>query len=214
MTINGALAGRRNPRESCVTYDLVVLGGGPAGASAAVFAARAGLRTALVDDGTGLAKRALVNNHLGLPDGVEGPDLVALGRRHAVDSGAEWIEDQVTSLSVADPGVSLETLTGRTLVAHDVLLAQGTNTTLAAEAGIAVEPGREPWITSVVTVDPQGRTSAAGVWAAGTIAGTSVHTIIVAGDGARVAVNVISARRGQRHVDHDALEAAPAPTGS
>ena len=84
------------------------------------------------------------------------------------------------------------------------------NTALATAARILTEPGREPWIKTVVTVDALGRTSAPHVWAAGTIAGTSVHTIIVAGDGARVAVNVISARRGERHVDHDSLEPPPA----
>jgi hypothetical protein len=44
-----------------------------------------------------------------------------------------------------------------------------------------------------------------GVWAAGTTAGVSVHTIITAGDGARVAINLISDTKGERHVDHDAL---------
>jgi hypothetical protein len=51
------------------------------------------------------------------------------------------------------------------------------------------------------------------VWAAGTVAGVSVHTIITSGDGARVAINLISANKGERHVDHDALpraEAVPA----
>lgn len=76
-----------------MTNDLVVVGGGRAGAGggpagagagAAIFAGRAGLRTAVIDDGIGVAPKALVNNHLGLPDGVEGPELLKLGRRHAV----------------------------------------------------------------------------------------------------------------------------------
>ena len=189
-----------------MVYDLVIVGGGPAGASAAIFAGRAGLRTAVVDDGTSMALKAVVNNHLGLPDGVDGPDFLALGRRHAVTAGAEWIETQTTSLAVADDVVTLGTADGQALQARDVLLTQGTNTALAEEAGITVEAGREPWIKSVMTVDAEGRTSAPNVWAAGTVGGTSVHTIIVAGDGARVAVNLISARRGARHVDHDKLD--------
>jgi thioredoxin reductase (NADPH) len=189
-----------------VTYDLVIVGGGPAGASAAIFAGRAGLRTAVVDDGNGMAPKALVNNHLGLPEGVEGPELLALGRRHAVASGVEWIEDTATSLSEKDGEVALGTGGGQPLRARDVLLAQGTSTALATEAGIAVEAGREPWIKTVVTVDASGRTSVPHVWAAGTVAGTSVHTIVVAGDGARVAINVISEQRAGRHVDHESLE--------
>lgn len=193
-----------------MTYELVIVGGGPCGASAAVFAGRAGLRTTVIDGGDGLVQRALVYNHLGVPDGTTGPELAELGRRHAVKYGVGWIEDEVTSLSVTDDLVTLVTAAGRTLQARDVLLAQGTRTTLAADAGIATEPGREPWIETVVTVDALGRTSMPRVWAAGTLAGTSVHTIIVAGDGARVTVNLISTRRNERHVDHDALEL---PTG-
>ena len=193
-----------------MTYELVIVGGGPCGASAAVFAGRAGWRTAVIDNGIGLALRAQVDNHLGLPEGATGPELVELGRRHAVKFGAEWIEDEVTSLTVQDDVVTLRTAGERTVQARDVLLAQGVNTMLATEAGILTEAGREPWIKTVITVDSLGRTSVPHVWAAGTIAGTSVHTIIVAGDGARVAVNVISSRRGERHVDHDTLEPPPA----
>ena len=56
-------------------------------------------------------------------------------------------------------------------------------------------------------VDADGRTSVPGLWAAGTAAGVSVHTIVTAGDGARVAINLISEVRGERHVDHDVLRA-------
>jgi thioredoxin reductase len=193
-----------------MTYELVIVGGGPSGASAAVFAGRAGLRTAVVDGGEGLVQSAVVNNHLGLPEGTTGVELAELGRRHAEGSGAEWIEDEATSLTVEDDVVTIGTAAGRTLRARDVVLALGVDTTLATVAGIATEAGREPWIKTVVTVDAAGRTSMPHVWAAGTLAGTSVHTIIVAGDGARVAVNVITAQRGERHVDHDTLEIPPA----
>jgi hypothetical protein len=81
-------------------------------------------------------------------------------------------------------------------------------------AGIAVEAGREPWIKTVVTVAATGRTSAPRVWAAGTVAGTSMHTIVVAGDGARVAINIVSEQRGERRVDHDCLENRPAPASA
>lgn len=57
-------------------------------------------------------------------------------------------------------------------------------------------------------MDAGGRTSVKGLWAAGTCAGTSVHTIITSGDGARVAVNLISEVRGERFVDHEVLPAA------
>ncbi len=51
-----------------------------------------------------------------------------------------------------------------------------------------------------------GKTNIEGIWAAGTCAGVSVHTIITAGDGAKVAINLISELNGERYVDHDVLK--------
>ena len=51
-----------------------------------------------------------------------------------------------------------------------------------------------------------GETSKKGVWAAGVVAGISAHTIVTAGDGARVAINVLSEINGERYVDHDVLQ--------
>ncbi|KPD00494.1 hypothetical protein LR69_01146 [Geobacillus sp. BCO2] len=58
----------------------------------------------------------------------------------------------------------------------------------------------------MIDVDANGKTNIDGIWAAGTVAGVSVHTIITAGDGAKVAINVISELNGERYVDHDVLK--------
>ena len=189
-------------------FDVAVVGGGPAGASAATFTARAGLRTVLVDADQGMTRRAMVSNHLGFPEGITGPELVDNGKLQAARAGAEIIDAKVSSLERRDGGFSLRTEDGRSIEAGQVILALGANAELARSAGIATKPGSEPRIREVVAVDAEGRTSMPGVWAAGTIAGVSVHTIITAGDGARVAINLISANKGERHVDHDALPVA------
>ena len=94
---------------------------------------------------------------------------------------------------------------GQTFTAASVILATGFSVKLAEAAGVATTAGTEPHIKTIVAVDGEGRTSVPGIWAAGTVGGVSVHTIITAGDGARVAVNLISERRGERYVDHDVL---------
>lgn len=189
-------------------YDVAIVGGGPAGASAATFTARAGLQTLLIDADQGMTRRALVNNHLGFPEGVTGPELVDSGKLQAARSGAEIVDGKVASLKQGDGTFALTTEDGRSFAAKQVLLALGANVELARASGIATKPGTEPRIKEVVQVDSEGRTNMPGVWAAGTGAGVSVHTIITAGDGARVAINLISATKGERHVDHDAM---PAP---
>ena len=186
-------------------HDLIIIGGGPAGASAAVFAARAGLRTLVIDADKGMTRMAMVNNHLGFPDGIPGPELVDLGRRHAEASGAEWADGTVTELEVTGEPLGVLTEDGQRHEARDVLLAVGLKPSVADAAGIRTKDGTEPRIARVVDVDADGRTNVGHVWAAGTAGGVSVHTIVTAGDGARVAINIISEQRGERHVDHDMM---------
>jgi thioredoxin reductase len=186
-------------------YDIVIIGGGPAGASAAIFTGRAGLQTLVIDADKGFTRRAMINNHLGIPDGITGPELVDRGRQHAANAGAEWVDGTATSLAKDGDHLVIRTEDGHEYEARDVLLTQGINMSLAKESGIDTVPGTEPRIQTVIAVDTDGQTSKPGVWAAGTAAGVSVHTIVTAGDGARVALNIISRQRGERHVDHDIL---------
>jgi thioredoxin reductase (NADPH) len=195
-------------------YDVAIVGGGPAGSSAATFTARAGLQTVVIDADAGMTRRAMINNHLGFPEGVKGPDLVDNGKMQAARAGAEIVDGKVVSLDKrSDEGFDVRTEDGQTFEAREIILTLGANAELAKNAGVATKEGNEPRIREVVAVDPQGRTNVPGVWAAGTIAGASVHTIITAGDGARVAINLISGTKGERHVDHDAMpRPAEAPT--
>jgi thioredoxin reductase (NADPH) len=195
-------------------YDVAIVGGGPAGASAATFTARAGLQTVLIDADAGMTRRAMLNNHLGFPKGVTGPELVDSGKEQAARAGAEVVAGKVVELQrQGEQNFSVRTEDGKNYEAKQVILTLGANPELAKQAGIKVKPGTEPRIKEIVDVDPQGKTSMPGVWAAGTAAGVSVHTIVTAGDGARVAINLISDNKGERHVDHDMMpRPAEAPT--
>jgi thioredoxin reductase len=186
-------------------YDVAIVGGGPAGASAATFTARAGLQTVVIDADAGMTRRALINNHLGFPEGVNGPDLVDNGKLQAARAGAEIVDGKVVALDKRGEGFELKTEDGKSFEAKQVILTLGANAELARTAGVKTKEGTEPRIREIIDVDPQGRSSVPGVWAAGTIAGASVHTIITSGDGARVAINLISQNKGERHVDHDAM---------
>src|SRR5215212_1037383 len=103
-------------------YDLAIVGGGTAGASAATFAGRAGLQTVVIDADKGMTRRAMLNNHLGFPEGVTGPDLVDRGQEQATRAGAEWVKADVSSLERRADGFVLTTEDGRTFEAREVLL--------------------------------------------------------------------------------------------
>jgi thioredoxin reductase len=185
-------------------YDIAIIGAGPAGASAAIYAAKAGKKTLVIDNDQGVTRRARIKNHYGVED-ITGPDLVDLGHRQAKAFGAEFVKDKAVQLSKNGETVSIVTEGGTTYEAKHVILATGFATDLAEKSGIATKPGTEPRVKTIVDVDASGRTNIAGIWAAGTCAGVSVHTIITAGDGAKVAINIISELNGARYVDHDVL---------
>jgi thioredoxin reductase len=191
-------------------HDLAIVGGGPAGASAAIFAGRAGLRTLVLDSDKGMTRRALVNNMLGFPEGITGPELVELGQRQAQRAGADWASTEVTALQASTAGVRLTTVDGRTVEADQVLLTTGASVALASAVGAATRPATEPRMKEAIVVDEQGRTTVPRLWAAGAASGASVHVIVTAGDASRVAINIISDRKGERHVDHDVLSAPAA----
>ncbi|HEY8347159.1 MAG TPA: FAD-dependent oxidoreductase [Symbiobacteriaceae bacterium] len=187
-------------------FDVAIIGGGTAGGSAAVFFGKAGLKTLVVDNDKGMVKRAWIPNHYGFPDGVSGPDLIAAGRKQAINVGVQWEVGQVTKVERKDDGFVITTEDGRSFEAKQVVLATGGATSLAESMGLEFVEGREPRLPKVLKVDAEGRTSQPGVWAAGVLAGVSPHTIITAGHGAAVAVNLISELQGKRYVQHEALK--------
>lgn len=186
-------------------YDIVIIGGGPAGGSAALFAAKAGKKTLLIDNDKSMTKRAWMENHYGIME-ISGPDLVEIGKKQAAKFGAEIVTAQVTNVSKADHGLSVEVEGQGSYETKHVILATGAVVELASQIGVNIKDGTEPRIKNVVDVDAQGKTNIEGIWAAGTCAGVSVHTIITSGDGAKVAINVISELNGERYVDHDVLK--------
>jgi thioredoxin reductase (NADPH) len=86
------------PSEEQQVYDVIIVGGGPAGATAALYAARAGLKTLVVDKGLtagalGMATRIV--NYPGVPDTISGAELVRRMRDQARSFGAEFVTDRV-----------------------------------------------------------------------------------------------------------------------
>ncbi len=186
--------------------DILIVGAGPAGASAALFAAKAGKSTVLIDSDSSMTKKAWIENHYGV-DAIAGPDLIEVGKKQAAKFGAQVISDKVSGVTKGDKGFTVTTESGASYEAAHVIIATGISTELAGQIGLNLKDGTEPRIKTVIDADAEGKTSVAGIWAAGTAAGVSVHTIITAGDGAKVAINVISELNGARYVDHDILKA-------
>jgi thioredoxin reductase (NADPH) len=188
--------------------DVVVIGGGPAGLSAALFLAKAGRKTVVVDTGRSLIRRANLRNYLGFPgEGLPGNELLARGREQVNAFGGEIVETKSVEVQRTERGF-LVRAGDREITARAVVLATAYGTEIAESLGATLTRGAQAQAVRVVEVDREGRTSVPGLWAAGVVAGTPVQSIVSAGDGGRVAVNLLSEMRGSPYVDHDVLASA------
>jgi len=109
------------------TRDLIIIGGGPAGYTAALYAARANLAPLVIEGfnwGGQLMVTSDVENYPGYPDGVMGPEMMAEFRRQAERFGAEFVTDNVTSVDFSERpfGVFVE---GEEYRAKSVIVATG-----------------------------------------------------------------------------------------
>jgi thioredoxin reductase (NADPH) len=141
------------PREDF--YDLVVVGGGPAGLGAAVYGASEGLRTVLVErEATGgqAGQSSRIENYLGFPDGVSGGQLADRARRQAVRFGAELLlARDVVALEAHGPKRVLRLDDGRAVAAHAVVLATGVSYRSLGVTGVDDLTGRGVYYGSAMT---------------------------------------------------------------
>ena len=108
-------------------YDVAIVGGGPAGYTAALYATRAGLDTVLIEKlsaGGQMTETAMIDNYPGFPDGVDGFTLGAAMQQGAVRFGCEVLSNEVLSFSLAEPVKTVKTDAGE-LRAKAVILAMG-----------------------------------------------------------------------------------------
>lgn len=110
--------------------NLIIIGSGPAGYTAAVYAARAQLNP-LVFEGSVTAGGALMNttdveNYPGFADGIMGPQLMEEMRKQAERFGAELVTDDVTSVDLNGDIKTVTDGSGNTHSAHTVVLAMGS----------------------------------------------------------------------------------------
>ena len=130
-------------------YDLIIIGSGPAGLSAAVYAKRAGLNMLIIEknpvSGGQIIDTYEVDNYLGIP-GVNGFDLAMKFREHADKLGAEFADGTVTGIECVEKGsdtkapvYKIKTDSGD-YDTHTVILATGAH---QSKLGI---PGEEEYI--------------------------------------------------------------------
>jgi len=136
-------------------YDLIVIGGGPAGLGAAVYGASEGLRTVLVErlaTGGQAGQSSRIENYLGFPDGVSGAQLTERARRQATKFGAEVLTTrEVTKVETRGSARRVTFADGTSIDAHTVILATGVSYRRLDAPGLDQLTGRGVYYGSALT---------------------------------------------------------------
>jgi thioredoxin reductase len=169
--------------------DVVVIGGGVAGRSAAVFTARHGLDTRVVDSGESILRRnAHLENFPGFPAGVNGRQLLDLLEEQAANAGCEQMTGTVTRVERTDDGFTVETVDGdRSHTTYVVAATKNEVGYLENVDGVDIlDRGK-----AFVDTDERGRTGVDGLYAAGRLAEKPHQAAVCAGHGAEVGVTIL-----------------------
>lgn len=171
------------------TQSVVVVGGGVAGLSAALFTARAGLATTLVSTGESILQRnAHLENYPGFPAGVNPRLLLDLLEEQAAGAGVEFVEERAQRVTRGDDGFELLTADGDSYDADYVIAASWSDATYLEGLDVEfVDRGSKTF----VGVDDFGSTTVEGLYAAGRLAEQHHQTVVAAGHGAQVGIAVV-----------------------
>lgn len=110
-------------------YDVLIVGAGPAGLAAAVYATSEGLKTAIIERhaaGGQAGSSSRIENYLGFPSGLSGDDLARRALTQARRFGTEFLlTHEVTGLTVNDGSLSITLSDGTAIGSHSIILATG-----------------------------------------------------------------------------------------
>ena len=139
-------------------YDLIVIGGGPAGLGAAVYGGSEGLRTVLVErraTGGQAGTSSRIENYLGFPDGVSGEQLTERARRQALKFEVELLTARdVVRLEQRGNAKVARFDDGTEIAGHTVILATGVSYRMLEAPGLSELSGRGVFYGAATTEGP------------------------------------------------------------
>lgn len=188
-------------------HDIVVVGGGPAGCSTAVFTAREGLDTAVFDRGrSSLRQCAYLENYLGFPAGVDIDTAYDLFHEHVQEAGGEVVDVLVETVDSLDSGFRVATQDGREVTARTVVAAATYDESYLLslhESFPRLHDGEDEPRFDRDHPDEHGRTAVDGLYVAGPLAGVESQVAVAVGHGARVGVGIVTDRNEREGYWHE-----------
>ena len=183
--------------------DVAIVGGGPAGLSAALFTAKNGLETVVFDTDETWMHKAHLFNYPGIRS-ISGSEFMELTRGQVRDRGADVrVGEEATDVESTGDGFAVETEEG----AYDadyVVLATGADRSIAEDLGVDFADD------GTVDVDLDTETSIDDLYATGAmVRDEEWQAVIAAGDGASAALDILSKEKGEHFHDFDVPDDVP-----
>jgi thioredoxin reductase len=177
--------------------DVIVIGDGPGGLSAALFLAKNKVDVVVFGEDKTAMNYALVRNYLGLAE-ILGTDFQRIARKQATDMGARLRDEHVADVGGEAGRWTVTLASGEQLTARYLVLSEGKAPKLAKLLGLEFDP------TTGIATDKNAKSKLDGVYVVGRSArpGRS-QAIISAGDGAAAAIDILSREKNESFVDWD-----------
>lgn len=179
--------------------DVLIIGDGPAGLSAALFLAKNGQRVTVFGQDSTPMHKAMLYNYLGIPE-MTGSEFQRVSRAQVQQQGGQIEDVEVTHAEKTDTGFAITTENGDRREGKYLVLATGTNTKLAE--GLNLDKQNKG-----IVADDDGRTAVEGLFAVGwNTRLIRTQAIISAGQGAATALEILSLEAGEDFHDFDVIE--------
>ena len=186
--------------------DVLVIGGGISGGSAAIYTAQGGLKTAVIDSGKSQIKQvSKLFNYPGIKE-INGSELLENIKDQALDAGTEWNEDAVETVKKNESGYSVILTGGKELHAKYLIIATNLQTSLLESLGFELSVNEKVpsgKIKKVLDVEPDGTTKLPNLYITSLLAGLSSQSVIAAGHGASIGISIVTKETGKTYMWHD-----------
>ena len=188
--------------------DVLIIGGGVAGLQAAVFTAKAGLETVVLNDGNPLVRNTDKIQNLLTEERIAGDEIIETGRERVPEFDGEIEEATVTRLAREDtPGpFTVTTESDDSYQGEAVIIATANEFDMLAPLDDEIEyidgPEGEFTMEKHIQTDDGNRASD-NIYVAGLANTWEYQTAVAIGDGAKAAVNLVSDRNEEAYIDHD-----------